>query len=239
MSNSAQRLHSLLTKAREKENSKKTMILGWRNVMDLPDDMDDMVIMNKVGKVLTLPHVISLQIQRFNDIDHDLYLGWRKDLTIAFQHINFHANFAEFSSKLSDSLLINIRFCAHELDKRMPEKDISDADLASLRDEANKLFDSILAADLPQELSRYLLDHIYQIVEAIDDYVISGSPMLEAVLNQAIGTVATARPLATQVKDSTFGENFWKLIGRVSLILSISKSAAELGPLVKSLFFAK
>jgi hypothetical protein len=61
------------------------MLVGWRTVLELPEHLDDLITMNRVSKVFTLPSTISDQIRRFSDLDPELYLGWRQDLSTAFR----------------------------------------------------------------------------------------------------------------------------------------------------------
>src|SRR5207253_849608 len=119
------------------------------------------------GKVFTLPSIITAQIKRFPDLPENLYLGWRKDISSAFRVIGFSASFNDFVGRLSDSLLTTISFCAHELDKRIPEKDVAPEGLKEVRDSAWALYEEILKSDLPPNLARYLLDYLYLVIEAI------------------------------------------------------------------------
>ena len=211
------------------------MMVGWRNLLGIGSDVDDLLVMSKVGKVFALPSLVEDQIKRFSDLDADLYLGWRKDLTTAFRHVNFHANFGEFTQRLSDSLLINIRFCAHELAKRAPEKNISREELDSLRQSAWSLYDEVTKAELSAELSRYLLDHIYLIIEAIDDYDITGASAIEKALNVTLGTIITAPDLAVEARKSAFGEEFWNVMSKTGVLLKVAKTALELEEGVRKL----
>jgi hypothetical protein len=104
MSNPAQRLHVLLKRAKRNELAKNKMLIGWRNVLDLPapQDMDDLIVMSKVGKVFTLPSIITNCIERFPDLPAELFLGWRDDFSTAFRAVNFNATFGDFSNRLSD-----------------------------------------------------------------------------------------------------------------------------------------
>src|SRR5438874_12865555 len=129
MSNPAQRLYDILTRSKRKELASNKALVAWRNVLTLPTDMDDLIVMSKIGKVLTLPSIITKQVERFPDLTPDLYLGWRNDLSAAFRAIQFNTTFGQFSNRLSESMLINIRFCADQLDKRVPEKDVSRQEL--------------------------------------------------------------------------------------------------------------
>ena len=205
------------------------MLVGWRNVLPIPDNVDDLIVMSKIGKVFTLPSIVTMHIERFPDLAPDLYLGWRNDLSAAFQAIRFTGTFGEFSNRLSDSLLINVRFCAHELDKRMPEKDITRPELDGIRESAWLLYQEILKSDLPPYIARYLLDHLYLIIEAIDDYEITGTAGIERSLNAIIGAVVTDAKTAKQANGSPFGERFWGVMTKVGVVLKLGKTALELG----------
>jgi len=235
MSNPAHRLHNILTRSKAVKN--KNMLQGWREVLSLPEDMSELIVMSKVGKVFTLPSIITTYIQRFPDLmtDDDLYLGWRNDLTSAFRNVSFNTTFNQFANRLSDSLLINIRFCAHALDKRMPEKNVARDDLDAIRASAWSLYEDVLKSDLPDHLSRYLLDYLYLIIEAIDDYDITGAAGIERSLNAVIGAVATDTATAKQANASPFGERFWGVMTKVGVLLKLGKTALELEEGVRKL----
>jgi hypothetical protein len=235
MSNPAERLHTILTRSKRKELANNTMLVGWRNVLSLPEKIDDLILMSKIGKVFTLPSIIATYIERFPDLAPDLYLGWRNDLSAAFRAIHFSTTFGQFSNRLSDSMLINIRFCAHELDKRMPEKDISRQELDAIRESAWSLYEEILKSDLPPNVSRYLLHHLYLMIEAIDDYEITGTAGIEQSFDAVIGAAITNASTAKQANESSIGKCFWSLIAKVGVLLKVGKTALELEEGVRKL----
>jgi hypothetical protein len=227
--NPAARLHNILAKSRNKDLRGHPMMKAWRSVLSLSDDVEDTLTMSKVGKVFVLPHRISAEIKQFDDLDLELYLGWQKDLSQAFQNINFQAQFAHYADRLSDSLLINIRFCAYELGKRRPEKMLAEKDLNDLKEAAYAVYQEVLAATLDPQLARYLLDHLYMIIEAIDDYMITGSTGLKSALDTIVGTIATSNKMATESRESAFGNKFWAVVGKTAVIMELAKTAMELG----------
>jgi len=228
MSNPAQRLHKILTRSKQKDLQHKQMLVGWRAVLSLDDDVDDLIVISKIGKVFTLPSIITTQIRRFPDIPEELFLGWRKDLSSAFRGIHFNTSFGEFSTRLPDSLLTAISFCAHELHRCMPEKDVAREELKAIRESAWALYEEILKSDLPPNLARYLLDYLYLVIETIDDFEITGAAGLERSLNAVVGTVATDTTTAKQASASPFGERFWGVVTKVAVLLKLGKTALEL-----------
>jgi hypothetical protein len=229
LNNPAARLHEILTRCRKQDLRPHPMMKAWKSVLGLPDEYEDILAMSKVGKVFTLPRLIGEQIQQYTDLEHELYLGWQKDLAEAFTTVNFKAQFAQFSDKLTDSLLINIRFCSHELAKRKPEKILDEKALAEIKETVHKLYDEVLAARLDADLTRYMLDHLYMIIEAIDDFAITGALGVRTALDAVAGTVLTSTTLAKRTKSSPFGERFWAVVGRIGMLLDLAKTALELG----------
>ena len=205
------------------------MTEAWREILKFGPEVSDLVLMNKVGKIFTLPNIISDEILQLNDIDHDLYLGWREDLIQALYHINFRAQFNDFSSRLTDSLLMNIRFCAHELGRRRPEKTIDPSEIEELKNDAYTLYESLKTSDIPADLRRYLLDHLYTVIDAIDNYLITGTPGLEIALDSAIGSAYTNYALVMKTKNSDEGKQFWNVFGKLAVAIQFTKNTAELG----------
>lgn len=185
--------------------------------------------MSKLAFVYMLPSQIASEIKSFSDLDHRLYLGWQNEFAQALMHISVRASFQEFSGKLTDSLLLSIEFCSHELSKRCPEKVVEEDKLNELKTEARKLYDEILKADLDPALSRYLLDNLQMIIQAIENYVFTGARGIEQSIDAIVGTIVTKNKIATAAKASTCGEAFWGMVGKAAVLLQLAKTALELG----------
>lgn len=140
---------------------------------------------------------------------------------------------------MSDSLLINIRFCAHELAKRVPEKDVTREELDKLRESAWALYEEVLKSDLSPNLSRYIFDYLYLIIQAIDDYEITGAVGMERALNSVIGSIFTDTSTAQQVRESPVGGKFWQVITKLGVALKLAKTAVELADGVQKFLLQK
>jgi hypothetical protein len=129
----------------------------------------------------------------------------------------------------------NIRFCADQLDKRVPEKDVSRQELDAIRQSAWSLYEEILKSDLPPNVSRYLLDHLYLMIQAIDDYEITGTAGIEQSFDAVIGAAITNASTAKQASESSVGKRFWSLMAKVGVLLKVGKTALELEEGVRKL----
>jgi len=230
MSNPAARLHSILQKAfiGGQHVAGGLMIEGWKEVLGIAQSIDDLTVMSKISRVMALPHAIEREMARFPDIDVELYLGWKPDLAKAFRAVGFNNAFGDFKNQLSSSLLVNIRHCANELERRLPEKEIADSELAEIRQAAEALYDEVLVANLPAPLSRFLLDRLWLLIQALDHYEITGAPGVQYALDAVVGAVITVPEVAQEAGDTKSGQKFWGLMGKVAVALKVAKSFAEL-----------
>jgi hypothetical protein len=227
MSNVAKRLYDILVRSKGLVGS-RNMVAGWREVLSLPAEFDDLRVMSKVGKVIAMPHLLEIQIRNIPNIEHDLYLGWQADLSKAFKRIGFRHDFNEFAQQISESLLVNIRFCVAELTKNGFDRKCSLDDLEAIRQDLYALYERVAGAEMPISISSYLLNLIYRVIEAVDDFQITGSEGLQQALNEAIGSVVTSHETAKQAVNTPEGKDFWDTLGKVRMVLALAKSAAEL-----------
>ena len=235
MANSAQRLHDLLQKSKEQQLASLDMMSAWRKLLSLPENFGDLATMARVGKVFTLPALVANQIQRFPDLEPELFLGWRPELEQALFAISFGNSFHGFAGRLSPSLLINIRFCARELEQRIPERTVDPNEIAKLRELAWSLCQELLQASLSAPLQQYLLDLLYLMLEALDDYNIIGVVGMEHAVDAVLGSFFTKPAMAEEVKSSGFGPKFWNVVSRMGTALKFAKSAIELMDKAKGL----
>jgi hypothetical protein len=228
MSNPAARLHAILSRAKSVAQG-EGMIQGWRHCLQVNKEVEDLEVMSKVGLVFTLPTIITSQVERFPELTKDdLYVGWKNELTDAFRIISFQSNFGQFSTRLSESLLVTLRFCAHALDQRLPEKEIAPEQINELRDAVWGLYGEVEASGLAPDLIRYALDHLFLIIQALDNYEIMGGTGVGTALNTVIGAVVTQPEISRKFSQSELGEKFWKTMGRIAVALSLGKTAYEL-----------
>ena len=230
MSNPAARLHDILSSAQRNPHS-GPVLDGWRGVLGLPgsDILSPLGVMSKLGHVYMLPEVVAKEIRRFPDLDPDLFLGWEEDLTTAFRSVGFDQSFNDFRARLSKSLLLNIRHCAFELERRAPEKEVAAEDLAEIRGAAAQLYDQIVGLNLPTHLSRFLLDHLWMILEAVDNYQITGAPGLQNSVDAAVGAVTTDPLTAREVGNSAEGKKFWDtVVSRAAVALKMGKDFIQI-----------
>jgi hypothetical protein len=113
---------------------------------------------------------------------------------------------------------------------------ISDEDLASIRSEAADLLGEVQESDCPEELRGFLVETIWALLDALDDYLVSGLEPLRRAYAQAVGS---AELLSDETKSAGLDDPMVKktrgLLGQVAVFLSIGSSAAQLATTILAL----
>lgn len=229
MSNPAGRLHQILTTCVSHRELNVPCIEGWRVILQMPDNATELAVMAKIGRVFELPDVVANRLNRYPDLDKALFLQWQPALAETLKAIRFNAAFPEFASRLKEPTLLALKFCSHELERREADVDIAPEELTKLRNEAWSLYEEVSNATLDSQLKGYLLRSIYQIISALDDYAIHGSPDLQTAINAVVGSVITAPSEAKKAAGDQIGGKLFKLAAAIGIALKLGKGALELG----------
>ena len=227
MSNPATRLHRILLSAKQSKEDGAQMLVAWGNILRV-DGTNVMRTMGKIGKVFALASFVETCVERVPDIKKELFLSWRGDLAKAFNTFGFGNQFGAFKGQLSDSLLSILEFVSHELDKHMPEKELTVEEINELKDAAWNLHQEVARSSLTASLREYLLDNLYRIIEALEDYDIIGCRGVEVAFDAVLGSAMSKSETVKEVGASPFGDKLWALMAKIALALNLAKGAAEL-----------
>jgi hypothetical protein len=231
MNNPAARLHQILAlcKKHQKESGSRPMLMGWRKVFRMAESTGDFSVLERIGKVYGLPGEVSDLVRRCDDLDVQLYLGWREELEDAFLHLSFHSEFETFVRRVPKTLLTNLEFCSNALSERYPEPMVDPDKLAEISKEAGEIIQSLPEAEVDASGRRYFLDYLTLIRRAVDDYMLSGAVGLQGAIDACTGTLVTQRGVSLANRESAVGKKFWSLIGKVTKSLAQPESGEEAG----------
>jgi hypothetical protein len=229
MNNPAARLHQILSlcKKHEKESGSRPMLMGWRKVFRMGEHARDFAVMERIGRVYVLAGEISNLVDRFEDLDPQLYLGWREELEEAFLNLSFRSEFDTFVRRIPRTLLVNIEFCSNALSERCPEPLVDPEKLAELNKLAAELLPAVQDSDLDEAGKRYFLDYLTLIRRAVDGYTFQGAPALQAVLDAATGSLATQRQVSIPTRETPIGKRFWGLTTKIAKALAAPSEEGE------------
>lgn len=186
MSNSAYRLYQILKKGMEHGNSEKTKDV-WKTVLEIDDDFS---VFSKVCAVQGLIEETVCTFETHDPENYKEYLSWLPAIEKAFNQQDLYGNWQSFRSLISPATLSGLFTSASALNGFTGCTQISVEDLSSLRESTNKLIDKISASDLDSDIQLFILDHLYSILRALNDYQIKGPDYLIEKIERAAGSTA-------------------------------------------------
>ena len=229
MNNPAARLHQILAlcKKHQKELGSRPMLMGWRKVFRMAESTGDFSVLERIGKGYGLPGEVRELVRRCDDLDGQLYLGWREELEDAFLNLAFHSEFGTFVQRVPKTLLVSLEFCSNALSERCPEPMVDPDKLAELSKEAGDIINKLPEAEMDASGKRYFLDYLTLIRRAADDYMLSGGIGLQGAIDACTGTLVTQRGVSLANRETAVGKRFWSLIGKVTKLLAQPDSGGE------------
>jgi len=188
-----------------------------------------------LGQVLSLPVQVKQEIERQQDIDYDIYLKWMPSVQEAFNTLNLSGNIASFHNPISEVTLHGLEFCADLLSRQAPEKELPRDQLSQLDQKVTELIDEILAAEIDPYLKRYMLDKLNLVLQAIQEYKISGIVPLVKAFEATVGSVVVDRDIYEKTKKTKTGSKFWSVMAHVAIVVNIVVGAIQIGDKVVNL----
>lgn len=185
--NAASRLYDLLVKAKAIPKDQACR-QAWGELLETSDNA---LLMSRLGKVMAMPQAILEAIEDHHPGTGKHHNFWIAELSAAFGQQNLDGQWHTFRQHLTDHTLSSIAMAATSLTGHVPARQLGQEDLVNLRDQVDTLGNTILEADVSEEIQRYLIRQVQRMRVAIDEYWISGSAPLMEIIEGAFGHLAT------------------------------------------------
>lgn len=183
--NPARRLHSFLvlaTSIKPHVDSKNALMSIFKLT-----GQDNVVLRRKMIRLEETFNVVIEMVE--NVLPKGAVSCWhiQKQLNTAFLNLSLQGSWGKFIDPIDqhviDGLLsISTIMDFHPNDYHLHSENLSNEQLQSLKDQANKLLEDVVSSDFPEDLKIFIVSHVRKILEAIDDYRISGAmPIIENI----------------------------------------------------------
>ena len=226
--NPARRLHSLLADALTKNPNEQTRKV-WASVFSISEKEAAGRVFYDLGLLHHLTYAIEDRIRRIPDINIELFLRAIPAVRLALSPIQMNASFGETAGKhLNAGTMTALEFAANELAKDHHEDPIPPEDLTAIRDQALQLLEDVRIADIDSDLRTLLMDLLVTMIRCVDEYRIRGAAGLRDVVAFSVGQFILNHDLFEKTKKEPVVQRFYKLVGRVSTVVSAAIKVMEL-----------
>ncbi len=209
---------------------------AWSKLLSIPKD-DKSLLFKRLGKTISLTLEVRKDIEALSISKEDiaLYLRWWGPVHSAFHGTTLEMKWDQFLNRLKDDTILSLEFCASTLSKEKPEKTIEKEKIQSILKEIDNLIDEIENTDLEQPLQNYLLEHLRNIKNALEEYKICGIAAIESRINEIIGSAFTNK-IEIKKQRHPVCKKFRRIVTDISIIITLVTGVPQLTDNVSNFF---
>lgn len=159
---------------------------------------------------------------RYRPIEH-----WIKQTNTAFDRMHLDGQWGSFIAHIDSHAMDHLETLTHLLDAKLPDSAMSEDIVLNFRTEIDELLVEILRADLDSELRMYLVRSLGKIINALDEYKLTGSAAILDAVQTAVGGVVIDVELQSKARESTLAKKALSAIARTATAFSTVKGVAE------------
>lgn len=205
----------------------------WKEVLSMPD-ASDVELMLAIGKVFQLMDDIVLH---FSETDPE-YIGichdWMQDIGAALREsLSFGYSCKDAKNHLTDTRLLfsAVKLIDGDISKVQKQRNniINSQTLKEIHDEIQGLYDSVLQAEISDELKCAVLKYLNRLKEAINHYAITGSEAVITAIEAAIGHMAfNSEYQQYMMQKDGLGRRIMTFMGKVASAFTVVDKGLDL-----------
>ncbi len=237
--NPAGRLFRILKRAKLRPKG-SVGLSAWAPVLCIPDPLNHSklpVLLKRMALVLQMPDHIEAQINTINQtitseehkLDREQYIdSWRNSFAAAAPFMNSAQNITDFNSKITEACIASLGFVSRELNRSTYEPELDPDVLAGLRKQISEIIDELQAdTTIESKLSLYILQHLFFILETINEYEFAGIVPIHKAINATVGAMIMT-PESEAIAVKPIGKKIVEFLKTAASFITLAKE----GPLL-------
>ncbi len=226
MDNAAARVLSILEKARLIDTNKKCRA-AFRELFEVSSDI---ALTGKLGKFLATAEDAASKVISTHSDQTDAVRHWQTCIYNLFVASNAATTWNDALQLIDNHAINYLKLHALLLEHDSTQKDLTPETLKRIRDLAEEAMSQALGSQLDPAIKYFLREKLNEIIDAIDDYKITGFKAVFDRSNALAGLIAQL-PSETQasVANSDSGKSVLSTIKCISDVAAATSKASELG----------
>lgn len=230
--NPAYRLLSIL-KAGRKIPVETKCRKAWAELLDIDENSPELYA--RLGKIMEIPSQIISELRLAYPEEPDGFDHCYNQLQNAFSGNELNSKWSSFISHIDVHTITYLELNASRLNNKSKTKAADLEFLKNTRKTLNELIESIIASEIEQDVKIPLCRNLRKLIEAIDEYNISGSVTMFDAIEILIGHGYFDPRYKEVLKNTDIGKNIVTLLGTFADMLAITQGIPQISEGVKYL----
>ena len=195
-------------------------------------------LMTALGKVMLLPDQAFDQLHQYYPAHQIRADHWRSQINSAFLHQQLQGHWETFIAHFDDHTINYLTQSSVMLELKSKAKIIDADELAKWKGQLNKIIEDILASEKPKELKLFLVKNLSRLVQAIDDYRLTGVMPLVEAMDATYGHCFFNTDYKDFLSKDQIGKRIVEAIQTISNVVTVATGYTQLAPPAIAAFLA-
>lgn len=176
----------------------------WQELLGISGSTHELTA--RLGKVMQLPTLAVEELRASYPLQDDTWTYWESQVSSAFMVQNVHATWDTFINNIDGHTMTYLKLAAELLQAKSERRLLDGEKLSTTRSTLNGLIEEILASDEPSDVKAHVCRGLRRVVEAIDEYQLTGAlPFIDAI-EATLGHAAFDKRYHSFLTDSALGK---------------------------------
>lgn len=226
--NSAARLLKILDHGKG-INSDTPAKQAWARIFELENSLNNTetqsILMSKLGQVMLLPHETMTLLEQYYPAQAPALNHTLAQIQSAFVSQNLSDKWYTFIRYIDKHCIDALTMTSALLENKLETKIIDSDELESFKARVQELIEHTIKSDLTSEFKKFMTHYLQKILNAINDYLISGAmPILDAV-EATLGHAVLDPSFKEELKESETGQKIRDMLGDLANLVTIAAGA--------------
>lgn len=196
---------------------------SWSIILNTSEENNALLI-SRIGKIMGLQQDIIERLQENYPNQGATWQHWSSHVNAAFSNQNLNDKWETFIKYIDDHTVNYLAMSADLLNEKSTIKLLDLEEIDKIRGTVSELISGVVHADVGDGVKKYIIHHLKMILNAIDEYTITGAiPILDAV-ESTIGHAYLDENYRAFLKETEIGRSILTALAAVANIVTIAVS---------------
>ncbi|EON90477.1 hypothetical protein [Plesiomonas shigelloides] len=199
----------------------------WAILFGLKANVDnyESILMSKLGQVMLLPHETRILVRQYYPSQVSSLTHTLNQIQRAFIEQNLSSSWNTFIKHIDMHCISTLSMTSALLDQKLQTKLIDVEELDEFKEKVKSLLSETIASNLSSEFKRFMTHYLQRIINAINDYLISGAmPILDAI-ESTLGHAVIDPSFRDELKDTETGTKIRSMLSDLANVVTVATAA--------------
>ena len=185
-------------------------------------------LMSRLGKVMELPSQIISNLAEGFPSQVGTWSHWENQVNAAFMVQNLNGRWDSFSSHIDEHSITYLRLASDLLQSKANTKLLVDEEITALRTKLQDIYSDIETSSVQEEVRKFILRHLKELINGIDEYKISGAlPILDSI-SAAVGHTVMDVEYKNFLFDTDLGKKILDTLSSAANVVTVAVGLPQL-----------